>query len=102
MFNLSFSQPIIPQLLKNRVRFVKETPGYKGIAAAVLRTSGVKLPMKSGPVQAINRQLKAGKAVVYRQTTMILDGGEIVATNNKRVRLAFQDQGRVVDPVDQL
>lgn len=97
MFNLSFSKPIVPQLLKNRVRFVQETPGYKGIAAAVLRTSGVKLPVNSGPVQSINRQLKAGKAVVYRQTAMILDGGEIVATNNKRVRLAFQDQGCAVD-----
>jgi len=97
MFNFSLSKPIIGQFAIHRVRFVKETPGYKGIAAAVLRTSGVKLPMKSGPVQAINRQLKAGKAVVYRQTTMILDGGEIVATNNRRVRLAFQDQGYVVD-----
>lgn len=102
MSNFSLSKPITVQFAAHRVRFVKETPGYKGIAAAVLRTSGVKLPVKSGAVQAINRQLKAGKAAVYRQTTMILDGGEIVATNNKRVRLAFQDQGRVVDPVDQL
>lgn len=97
MFNLSFSQPIIPQLLKNRVRFVKETPGYKGIAVAVLRTSGVKLSANSGLVQSINRRLEDGAPVVYRQTGMILVGDKIVATNNKDVRLAFDRQGYTIE-----
>ncbi len=62
-----------------------EGTGYKAIAAAIQRTSGVKLAVTSGTVQQANKRLKAEGQTIVRNTLLVMRAGVLMATNNRHI-----------------